>query len=111
MTPASSPRDAITGSISLAGRSKSTFVGGPTAPKRRVRFRWRGFSTYLTGTPWSEDFMRQYAAALDGVKAQANVGGGRTIPGSFDALCVSSPEYRGLKASTPDPHAALGCGP
>jgi hypothetical protein len=39
--------------------------------KRRVRFRWRGFSTYLTGTPWSEEFMRQYAAALDGVKAQA----------------------------------------
>jgi integrase len=72
--------------------------------KRRVRFRWRGFSTYLTGTPWSEDFMRQYAAALDGVKAQAvNVGAGRTIPGSFDALCVSyyrSPEFRGLEAST-----------
>src|SRR5512132_1629339 len=72
--------------------------------KRRVRFRWHGFSTYLTGTPWSEDFMRQYAAALDGVKAQAtNVGAKRTIPGSFDALCVSyyrSPEFRGLKAST-----------
>ena len=58
--------------------------------KRRVRFRRRGFSTYLTGTPWSEDFMRQYAAALDGVKAQAgNVGAGRTVPGSLDALCVS----------------------
>jgi hypothetical protein len=43
--------------------------------KRRVRFRWHGFSTYLTGTPWSEEFIRQYAAALDGVKAQAsNVG-------------------------------------
>ena len=72
--------------------------------KRRVRFRWRGFSTYLTGTPWSEHFMRQYAAALDGVKAQGtNVGAGRTIPGSFDALCVSyyrAPEFRGLKAST-----------
>jgi integrase len=72
--------------------------------KRRVRFRWRGFSTYLTGTPWSEDFMRQYAAALDGVKAQAvNVGAGRTVPGSLDALCVSyyrSPEFRGLEAST-----------
>lgn len=38
--------------------------------KRRVRFRKAGFSTYLTGTPWSEDFMRQYAAALDGVKEQ-----------------------------------------
>ena len=72
--------------------------------KRRVRFRWRGFSTYLAGTPWSEHFMRQYAAALDGVKVQAtNVGAGRTIPGSFDALCVSyyrAPEFRGLKAST-----------
>jgi hypothetical protein len=63
-----------------------------------------GFSTYLTGIPWSEDFMRQYAAALDGVQAQAsNLGAARTIPGSFDALCVSyyrSPEFRGLKAST-----------
>src|SRR5262245_54962646 len=71
---------------------------------RRVRFRKDGFSTYFVGTPWSEDFMRQYAAALDGVKAQStNVGAGRTIPGSFDALCVSyfrSPEFRGLKAST-----------
>jgi integrase len=72
--------------------------------KRRVRFRLRGFSTYLTGTPWSEDFMRQHAAALDGTKAQLNnIGGGRTKPGSFDALCVSyyrSPEFRDLKAST-----------
>ena len=42
--------------------------------KRRVRFRKDWFSTYLTGTPWSEDFMRQYATALDGVKAQRTVG-------------------------------------
>jgi integrase len=72
--------------------------------KRRVRFRRRGFTTYLTGIPWSEDFMRQYAAALESVKEQAsNVGIGRTTPGSFNALCVSyyrSPEFRGLKAST-----------
>jgi hypothetical protein len=72
--------------------------------KRRVRFRKDGFSTYLTGTPWGEDFMRAYAQALDGVKAQAgSVGAGRTRPGSFNALCVSyyrSPEFRGLKAST-----------
>jgi integrase len=72
--------------------------------KRRVRFRKGGFSTYLTGTPWSEEFMRQYATALDGVKAfAANVGIERTKPGSFNALCVSyyrSPEFRGLKAST-----------
>ena len=45
--------------------------------KRRVRFRKAGFTTYLTGTPWSEDFMRQYATALDGVKAHAgNIGAG-----------------------------------
>ncbi len=36
--------------------------------RRRVRFRLAGFSTYISGTPWSEDFMRQYAAALEGVK-------------------------------------------
>src|ERR1700746_3765015 len=54
---------------------------------RRVRFRKAGFSTYLTGTPWSEDFMRQYAAALDGVKAQAgNVGAELTIPNTLGAL-------------------------
>jgi integrase len=72
--------------------------------RRRVRFRKGGFTAYLTGTPWSGDFMRQYAAALDGVKAQrAEIGAGRTKPGSFDALCVSyyrSPEFRGLKPST-----------
>jgi integrase len=72
--------------------------------KRRVRFRKAGFTTYLTGIPWSEDFMREYAAALEGVKAKAsNVGIERTKPGSFNALCVSyyrSPEFRGLKAST-----------
>lgn len=55
--------------------------------KRRVRFRKDGFSTYLTGIPWSEDFMRQYAAALEGVKAQAsNIGAERTIPNTLGAL-------------------------
>ena len=29
---------------------------------RFVRFRKSSFSTYLSGTPWSESFMRQYAA-------------------------------------------------
>jgi integrase len=55
--------------------------------KRRVRFRKSGFSTYIAGSPWSEDFMRQYAAALDGVKAQANsIGTERTPPSSLGAL-------------------------
>ena len=58
--------------------------------KRRVRFRKNGFSTYLTGIPWCEDFMRQYAAALEGVQALAHeVGAQRTTTGSVDALVVS----------------------
>src|SRR5260370_21521590 len=58
--------------------------------KRRVRFRKGGFSMYLTGTPWSEDFMRQYAAALKGVKAvSGNIGGARTPAGTLDALIAA----------------------
>jgi integrase len=73
--------------------------------KRRVRFRKGAFSTYLTGIPWSEDFMRQYAAALEGVTVErpSEVGASRTIPGSFDALAVSyyrSPEFQRLSPST-----------
>jgi integrase len=73
--------------------------------RRRVRFRKGAFSTYLIGIPWSEDFMRQYATALEGVstKATGNIGVERTKAGSFNALVVSyyrSPEFRGLKAST-----------
>jgi integrase len=72
---------------------------------RRVRFRRAGFSTYLTGTPWGEEFMRQLAAAIDGVKAEqtTELGSERTLAGSIDALCVSyfrSPEYLDLKPST-----------
>jgi integrase len=70
--------------------------------KRRVRFRRGGFSTYLTGTPWSEDFMRQRAAALDGAKVERKVGFDRTITGSLDALIVSYYKlvFPTLKAST-----------
>jgi integrase len=73
---------------------------------RRVRFRRRGVSVYLTGIPWSEDFMRQYAAALEREnenRAHIGVASLRTLPGSFSALCVSyygAPEFRGLAAST-----------
>src|SRR5262249_34827065 len=71
---------------------------------RRVRFRKGGFSTYLSGIPWAEDFMRQYAAALEGVKlATNNVGANsRTIPGSLNALIVSwyRTDFRMLKPST-----------
>src|SRR5262249_31590264 len=58
--------------------------------KRRVRFRKGSFSTYLTGIPWSEEFMRQYAAALQGVQAQAqNIGASRTIAGTVSALVAA----------------------
>jgi integrase len=73
--------------------------------KRRVRFRRRGVSVYLAGIPWSGDFMRQYATALETDQQRRTTIGAskRTLPGSFSALCVSyygSPEFRGLKAST-----------
>lgn len=55
--------------------------------KRRVRFRNGGISAYLTGTPWSDDFMREYAAALDGVKAASSeIGAKRTAPHTLGAL-------------------------
>jgi hypothetical protein len=72
--------------------------------KRRVRFRKGGFSIYIAGTPWGEDFMRQYAAALDNVTAQrTEIGAARTTPGSFDALAVAyyrSADFASLSAST-----------
>jgi integrase len=71
--------------------------------RRRVRFRKGGFSTYLTGTPWSENFLRQYASALDRVKAEGTeIGATRTQPGSFDALAVSYYKlvFPRLKSST-----------
>jgi len=72
---------------------------------RYVRFRKGAFTANLTGIPWSEDFMRQYATALEGVnsKTTSNTGAERTKPGSFNALVVSyyrSPNFWGLKAST-----------
>jgi integrase len=58
--------------------------------KRRVRFRRGRFSIYLTGTPWAEDFMRQYAAALDGMKTETtNIGATRTVAGTLNALIAA----------------------
>jgi integrase len=74
--------------------------------KRRVRFRNRktGFSTYIYGTPWSEDFMRQYAAAVEGSKDRKEiVTEKRTVSGSVSALVLSylaSPNFKDLKDST-----------
>jgi integrase len=58
--------------------------------RKRIRFRRGGFSVYLIATPWSDSFMKGYAAALEGVKAKAaNIGAERTKPGSLNALIVS----------------------
>ena len=50
--------------------------------------------------------MRQYATALDGLKAQSgNIGIGRTKPGTINALAVAyyqSPDFRSLADSTKD---------
>ena len=80
-------------------------VGTPTITANAVcDFARADAQPHLTGIPWSEDFMRQYAAAFNGVKEQIKeVGAGRTDPGSFNALCVSyhrSPEFHDLKPST-----------
>src|SRR5262245_27956968 len=67
--------------------------------KRRVRFRKNGFSTYLTGAPWSDVFMRQYAAALEGVKAQvSNVGSEHTVAGTVNALIIAYLDPRDRKS-------------
>jgi integrase len=72
--------------------------------QRRVRFRRRGVSAYLSGVPWSEPFMRAYAELLEREHEQrAEIGAAKTLPGSFSAACVSyysSQEFRGLQAST-----------
>jgi integrase len=72
---------------------------------RWVRFRKAGFSTYLHGTPWSEDFMRAYAAALEAAqqKQAMPIGAARTMPNTVNALCVAyyhSPEFGALQPST-----------
>jgi hypothetical protein len=66
---------------------------------RRVRFRKNGFSTYLTGVPWTEAFMRQYGAALEGLKAQTtNIGSERTVAGTVNALVAA---YLDPRSSSP----------
>jgi integrase len=66
---------------------------------RRVRFRKGGVAIYLTGIPWSEDFMRQYAAALERVKdGSSYIGAERTIAGTVNALIAA---YLDPKSSSP----------
>ena len=72
--------------------------------KRRVRFRKGYYSTYLSGVPYSDSFMQQYHAALDGKlrqaeKLQEDVG----VRGTIDDVIKSfyrSTDYMKLKTST-----------
>lgn len=72
---------------------------------RRVRFRKGGFSTYLTGIPWSDDFMRQYAAALEGVDdRKASIGAQRSPFGSLAWLVAA---YLDCSPQSSSPFKAL----
>ncbi len=72
--------------------------------KRRVRFRKGYYSTYLSGVPYSEEFMQRYHAALDGNAQQLKeFKDDRIEPGTIDAVIVNfyrSTDYTKLKAST-----------
>ena len=72
--------------------------------KRRIRFRAKGFDTYLPFPPTGPDFENAYQAALGGVKEwRANIGASRTKPGTFNALAVAyyrSPGFTGQRAAT-----------
>ncbi len=71
---------------------------------RFVRFRKAGFTTYISGTPWSPQFMTQYAAALEGVKAITTEARKDNVKaGTINALAVSyykSTDFQSLKPST-----------
>jgi integrase len=92
---------------SKSGLPKFTTFAFDRHGKRRVRFRKSGFTTYLTGVPYSDDFNCQYWAAMEGVRRKSeNIGAElRTKPGSLNELCVAyyrSPGFLDLKASTKD---------
>ncbi|MCT8999112.1 tyrosine-type recombinase/integrase [Chelativorans intermedius] len=73
--------------------------------KMRVRFRRKGQADYyFKALPWTDEFMQEYRACLDGKAAPAVApGAARTRPGTISALIVAyygSPEFNGLADST-----------
>tara|TARA_R110002020_G_scaffold113518_8_gene261078 strand:- start:1952 stop:3061 length:1110 start_codon:yes stop_codon:yes gene_type:complete len=73
--------------------------------KMRVRFRRKGHSDhYFKARPWTDEFMREYQACLDGVAAPRIVNGkSREKPGTLSALIAlyyTTPEFAGLRPST-----------
>jgi len=72
--------------------------------RKRVRFRKGYYSTYLTGIPYSEDFMRRYHFALEGnLRQLEDAREERVEHGTIDAVIVNfyrSTDFVKLKAST-----------
>lgn len=76
--------------------------------KKRVRFRKGFYSIYLSGVPYSEEFMRQYHVALDGRLSQtASMPDARVEQGTIDAVVENfyrSTDFVKLKANTQKVH-------
>ena len=72
--------------------------------RKRVRFRKGFYSTYLSGVPYSDDFMQRYHAALDGDARQLqNFKEDHIEPGTIDAVIVNfyrSTDFLKLKHTT-----------
>jgi len=72
--------------------------------KVRYRFRRKGSRTiYLVGLPGSPEFAKSYADAVDGVTSRLEIGAGRTVPGTINALAVAiyaSAEWHQLAPTT-----------
>jgi hypothetical protein len=92
-------------------RIKLKYVNGFANPERkngqrRYYFRRRGCKAIpLPGLPGSEEFMAAYASALAGIPDQpaSEIGAGRTLPGTINALVVNhykSDGWNGLAADT-----------
>lgn len=73
--------------------------------KWRARFRRKGHAAYyFKALPWTDDFMREYQACLDGSAAPViEPGVNRNTPGSISALIAlyyKTPEFHSLADST-----------
>jgi len=71
--------------------------------KARVFFRKKGHAThYFKSVPWTEPFMREYAACLEGeASPRAEPGAERTKAGSISALVVAYYGSAGFQGLTP----------
>lgn len=70
--------------------------------KRRWRYRVKGFTAELGTDYASDEFERRYNEALSKCKSHDGAGSQRTVPGSFDDLCVRfyKLHFPGLEEST-----------